>query len=414
LRGLLDGARPPHVFAEQDGHIVELCGEPIPAKPGSATGWIIVARLWGAAQLATLSNLTESAIDFVSPDAPITAHTGSDSVTVVLPLRDWQGRTLRQVVLRHDTPEHALLLKFDAWHARVFLVFGLLVILGLGLALQAWVLRPLAAIRASLASGEPTPLLPLRDDHTELGAVATLVNASFAQRDALRREVVERTRAEQDLRQSQAELRRTMAESASLGRDLHDGVIQSLYAAGMSLAGIRALLRPDQAEAAVRLEQSRAALNETIRDVRNFITGLEPESLQERSFAQAVTTLLSFMQSVRIFHPVTAIDDTVAAQLTLGQRAHALQIAREAVSNALRHGEAAEVAVTLRRTTGGIEFAIRDTGRGFVPGSTAQAPGSGHGLPNFTRRAQEIGAELVLHSEVGRGTTVRLIFPPPP
>ena len=416
LRGLLDGARPPHVFTERDGTLVELSGEPIPGPIADAPspGWLFVARTWGAAHLVTLSSLTESEVTLVGPTLALPAETDLANVVIARPLVDWQGRILRQVVVRHGTPELALLLKTDTWQARVFLVFGLLVLVGFGLALQAWVLRPLAAIRASLARGGPAPLTAHMVDRTELGVIAQLVDASFAQRDTLRREVAERTRAESALRQSQEELRRTLDERAALGRDLHDGVIQSLYATGMSLAGVRALLKPDQAEAAVRLEQSRGALNETIRDVRNFITGLEPESLHERSFSQAVATLLSFMQSLRTFRAVTAIDDAAAARLTLPQRAQALQIAREAVSNALRHGEAAEVAVSLHTTPAGIAFEIRDNGRGFVPGASTPVTGSGHGLVNFTRRAHEIGAELTLDSAVGRGTIVRLLFPPLP
>lgn len=414
LRGLLDGARPPHVFAEHDGTLVELCGEPIPGPVANAPspGWIILSRPWGAAHLATLSSLTESEVSLAAPGSTLPTEADSGNVILSRPLADWQGRTLRHLVVRHETPELSLLLKTDQWQARVFLVFGLLVLAGLALALNAWVLRPLAAIRESLARDEPTPLAPLRGDRTELGTIATLVTDSFEKRDALRREVAERTRAELALRHSQEELRRTIDERASLGRDLHDGVIQALYAAGMSLAGVRVLLKPDQAEAAVRLEQSRAALNETIRDVRNFITGLEPEALHGQSFAQAVAALLSFMQSVRTFEPTAAIDDAASARLTLSQRAHALQIAREAVSNALRHGAAPAITVALRVHQGAVELEIRDNGRGFIPGAAVSAPGSGHGLANFTRRAREIGAELVLHSEVGVGTTVRLIFPP--
>lgn len=413
LRGLLDGARPPHVFLEHAGGIWELCGEPIaPAALGLPTpGWLLLGRRWGAAHLATLSSLTGADVRLEPAHSPVPAAAELGGVVISHPLTDWQGRILKLVVLRHHSPEMALLLTTDAWQARVFLVFGLLVLVGLGLALHVWVLRPLAAIRESLTRGESGPLAPLQADRTELGALATLVAASFAQRDALRREVELRTRTETELRQSQEELRRTIDERASLGRDLHDGVIQSLYAAGMSLASVRSMLKPEQEDASVRLEQSRAALNETIRDVRNFITGLEPEALRERSFSQAVTALLSFMQSVKMFRAITTIDEATAALLTLGQRVHALQIAREAVSNALRHGEAAEVAVSLAVTDAGIEFEIRDNGRGFIPGATRPTPGSGHGLANFTRRAQEIGAELILRSELGQGTSIRLIFP---
>lgn len=411
LGGLLDGAHPPHFFAEQGGSLFELCGSPVAGATGQAPprAWLLVARFWGPAHLATLASLLEAEVR-LEPPGSVTTGGGPGTVTITRALADGQGRALRQLLVRRDPPELAFLLRPDSWQARVFVVFGLLLLLAFGLALQAWVLRPLAAIQEGLATGNTQPLAALQGEQTELARIATLVTHSFEQREALQQEVETRTRTETELRQNREELRRTLEERAALARDLHDGVIQSLYAAGMGLAGIRAQLQPGQEATGARLEETRVALNQTIRDVRNFITGLEPEALKEQSFAQAVTALLGFMQSVRAFEAVIAIDDAVAGRLTLRQRIHALQIAREAASNALRHGEAPEIRVSLRTGERGITFEVRDNGRGFVPGAAPRSPGSGHGLANFTRRAREIGADLVVQSEVGQGTTVTLVF----
>ena len=411
LRGLLQGARPPHVFAEHDGRIVELFGAPITPNGAAASAWLMVAHHWTEARLATLASLTESEVR-LAPPGPDVARVQPDDdaagiVVFTRPLTDWQGRTLRVLVARHRVPQLATLLETDTWQAWIFLVFGLLVIVALGLGLHTWVLRPLRVIRAGLASGETAPLAPLRDDRSEFGQVASLIEGSFAQRDALRREIAERERVEAALREREAELHRTIEERAKFGRDLHDGVIQSLYATGMGLRGIRALLTPEQIEAAARLEQTRAALNETIHDVRNFIIGLEPEALKLQTFSQAVVVLLEIVQGMRPLRSKVDIDEALAARLTLAQRFHALQIAREAISNAIRHGEAAFVRVELKPQGEFVRLEVFDDGRGF---DAAHRAGRGHGFASFTQRARELGAELIIDSAPGQGTTIRLVF----
>jgi signal transduction histidine kinase len=238
--------------------------------------------------------------------------------------------------------------------------------------------------------------------------VARLALEAFAQRRALRTEIEQRTQAQAALEQSEAALRQNLEERARLGRDLHDGVIQSLYAAGMGLAGIRTQLSVEQAEAAARLEQTRAVLNDTIHDVRNFIHGLEPEALRQQTFAQAIAALLELMRSHRDFRSRIDIADDLARRLSLAQRVHALQIAREAVSNALRHSAASEIAITLGQTGNLIEFAVSDNGAGFNP---LAGGASGVGLENFAQRARELGAELSVHTTPGAGTCVKLCLP---
>ncbi|MBP6507314.1 MAG: hypothetical protein KA257_07090 [Opitutaceae bacterium] len=404
-------APPDSFFSNSTDGLLEICVRPIPLETETPQqNWLMTAQLWDAAHLAVLSNLTDGRAT-LEADPAKTAVT-STAVIHSRPLKDWQGQPVCWLQIAYPSPAAGSLLLNQTPQTRLFFAFGLLLVVAFGLSLHRWVLRPLSQISASLASGEAAPIAKLHTTNDELGSVARLVVTSFAQRDSLQSEIAERRKAEAALIDSETNLRRTLDERTQLGRDLHDGVIQSLYATGMGLSGIRALLKPDQTEAAARLEQSREALNQTIHDVRNFITGLEPEALREQTFSQAVSALLEFMQNIRPAEMICAIDEIAAARLTLFQRANILHITREAVSNALRHGAAQKVHVTLHTTpAGGAVLSIDDDGHGFS--KIADQGNNGHGLENFAGRANEISADFTMHSAPGRGTRLTFTFTPP-
>jgi signal transduction histidine kinase len=393
---LVGGAARPHFFLESQSGLLEIRGAPI-STDGAANlplhGWLLVARRWDDAYLKNLADLTESAVSLSAPDDPPNSPANTHLI-LHRSLDDWRGRPLRMLTIDYDTSKLPEVLAPAMFQAHIFVAFGLLVIAALGLGLQRWVVRPLNWISDSLKRGDTTPIGPLLHEKSELGGVARLVESDFAQREALRR--------------SEESLRRTLDEHERLGRDLHDGVIQSLYAAGLGLSGIRALVHTNPTEAEERLEQTRQALNETIRDVRNFINGLEPEALKQQTFTHAVETLIEFRKSVRPFRATIEIDEKLAARLTHEQRVHALQITREAVSNALRHGQAGQVTIALRPLNSrGVELSVTDDGHGFDP----SAPGNGGvGLQSFAGRARELDANLSIESAAEKGTRVKLTF----
>ncbi|HXB02723.1 MAG TPA: CHASE4 domain-containing protein [Opitutaceae bacterium] len=393
---LVGGSARPHFFIESRSGLLEVRVAPISTDRAASTplhGWWLVARRWDDAYLKNLADLTESTVSLSapgdSPGPPVGSH-----LFLHQSLDDWRGRPLRMLTIDYDTSKLHEVLAPVMFQARIFFAFGLLVIVALGLGLQRWVVHPLNLISESLKRGDTAPIAPLLQEKSELGGVARLVVSDFAQREALRR--------------SEESLRHTLDEHERLGRDLHDGVIQSLYATGLGLSGIREMVRTDPAEAEERLEQTRHALNETIRDVRNFINGLEPEALKQQTFTHAVEALIEFRKSVRPFKATIEIDENLAARLTHEQRVHALQITREAVSNALRHGQATQVTIVLRpRNSRGVELAITDDGHGFDP---AEAGNGGIGLQSFAERARELGAELSIESAAEKGTRVKLAF----
>jgi len=395
----------PRFFVAEHGALAEVAARRIRAgaAPAVADHWLVAARVWDAPYLQHLGALLDSTVALEGPEAVNRAPGERDDVLLVRPLLDWAGRPIASLRIDHALPPSEKPVALQTW---TMLGFGLLLLIATVVALQQWVVRPLRQISDSLAREDARVVASLESDTSEFGEVARLVRSSFAQRDALAGEITERKRTQESLEKTELDLRRSMEERVRLGRDLHDGIIQSLYAAGMGLAGIRPLLQPEQTEAAARLEQTRAALNETIHDVRNFIVGLEPEALKLQSFTHAVHRLLEIMQAIRPIAADVTIDETLAERLTLSQRVHALQIAREAVSNALRHGNATEIGIALRRAGLFAEFEIRDNGHGF----DVHAAGPGRGLANFAQRARELGGELGVESEPGRGTTVRLTF----
>src|SRR5690606_22961979 len=95
--------------------------------------------------------------------------------------------------------------------------------------------------------------------------------------------------------------------------------------------------------------------------------------------------------------------------LSSAQSIEFLQIAREALSNALRHGAASKILIHLSSTPAALQLAIHDNGTGFDPA----APPTGHGLANMRARAAQLGATLHLESSPTTGTRLTLTLPSP-
>ncbi|HWA86284.1 MAG TPA: sensor histidine kinase, partial [Opitutus sp.] len=276
-------------------------------------------------------------------------------------------------------------------------------------ALTALVLA--AALFASLAfrrphGGDSRP--PFSTARSEINTLATLAAASAAQGEALARERDVRHRAEADASLTQQRLNRSLEEQIALGRDLHDGIIQSLYAAGLTIESARTLARSDPAEADRRLAQCLDTLNRTIRDIRAYIRGLAPENLRHSDFSQALAALIEELGAGRTAQFELKIDEAATSVLSPEQQTEALQVAREAISNSLRHGHASRVTVRLHPGDGAICLLVQDNGAGFDP---ARRESSGHGLVNMQARAGRLHADVRIESRPGEGTRVVLTLP---
>jgi signal transduction histidine kinase len=191
-----------------------------------------------------------------------------------------------------------------------------------------------------------------------------------------------------------------------IARELHDGVIQALFAVGMGLQG--AALRSADAETSERIEASVAELDRVIRDLRNYIFGLRPGILGDDRLDAALRSLAEDFEHKSGIVTVVDLDDAVALGLA-DVAGDVLQLAREALSNVGRHSAATTCRVSLYRRDGSAVLEVDDDGKAFDPSSVRR----GDGLTNMERRAASLGGSSSFDSTPGLGTTVRILLPLP-
>jgi signal transduction histidine kinase len=190
-------------------------------------------------------------------------------------------------------------------------------------------------------------------------------------------------------------------ERERIGKDLHDGIIQSLYAVGLSLEDVPDLMTENAAEATRRVDRAIDAINITIRDIRNFIFGLRPTLLDEADLPSGLVMLAEEVRVNTTLEVDVRIEGAIPA-LTDARAQEVLSVAREALSNVIRHARASRVAVLLRSEGRALELAIEDDGVGFDP--LVVLDGDHQGLRNMRARADALGGALELDSKPGLGT----------
>ncbi len=206
----------------------------------------------------------------------------------------------------------------------------------------------------------------------------------------------------------QRELRRlaVLDERERIATELHDGVIQGLFATGLNLQAT-ALMIPDSAVQR-RIDDAITQLDGSIRDLRNYIFGLRPGALADRQLQQTLKDMASEFEDSAQIRVDLAIDEAVAAELA-GRAGEVVQLTREAMSNVRRHSGASRAWLSLRRKGRTAVLQIRDNGDGFNTGDSVGE--SHHGLRNLRKRVVSIGGSLELSSTIGKGTTVRAVIP---
>ena len=185
-------------------------------------------------------------------------------------------------------------------------------------------------------------------------------------------------------------------ERERISTDLHDGIIQNLYAVGLSLEDVAELVRDDPEEVEQRVERAIDSLHHTIRDIRNFIFGLRPELLGGTTLLGGLAALVdefrhNSMIDVELRAPEPSVDPGPAVT------PHLLGVVSEGLANVARHSGATMASVTLESwPDGGLLLAIEDNGHGFDAAATGAL---GHqGMANMRSRVATIGATMTLAS----------------
>lgn len=387
-------------FLESPAGLLEMRAEPVlPShdlkREEPARGWFIAARLWDEKFLGLLADTLQSRVT-LGPAASREEEAPLIRLQRVLP--DWRGRPLQTLQVEYISQPLVELLKSNQGESFLLYVCGAVIISVIVFGLSLWVIRPLQLLGRSLETGRSDSLAELQRSPDEFGHLARQVAESFVQRDALRT--------------SEEHQRQLLDLRGRLARDLHDGIIQTVYAAGLGLESARQLRATDPAAAEQRLATCQQMLNDTLWQVRNFIDALEPQEESTQTLTQALATLAANMRSLQSIGIVAETDHALDRQIGKHQEMHLLQMAREAVSNALRHSGAKQVRITLHPAADGqAVFEVADDGTGFDP---ALRSGTGRGLANLASRAREIGGQLHIDSAPGKGARITIPFSPKP
>jgi two-component system sensor histidine kinase DevS len=206
-------------------------------------------------------------------------------------------------------------------------------------------------------------------------------------------------------------------ERERIGKDLHDGVIQSIYAVGLSLEDVPELVETDgdRDEAIARVDRAIDALNLVIADIRSYILRLSAAAGPEDD---PVASLARLGEELGL-HAVVDLDldleggaDAIRA-LEPDRRSDLLFIVREALSNVARHADASRLLLELDEIDGDLVLTIEDNGRGFDPAAVPgpDAAGRHQGLANMRARAVGMGGTLTIGRPEGSGTRIIVRVP---
>lgn len=274
----------------------------------------------------------------------------------------------------------------------VVLTIGLVVMLAVDLFLLRRVLAPLrrlAAVMGSVEPGQPGRRAePAAGAGREVVALAEALNSMLDRLEDERRESGRRALHAQE------------GERARVARELHDEVGQTLTA--VALRAEQAAADPSKQPAA--LGEITDTVLRSLEDVKRIGRELRPEALDDLGLVNALIALCSRLSRQSRMRVRRSLDGDLP-ELSDEVELVIYRVAQEALTNALRHAEATEASVSLRRSGDEVVLTVGDNGRGLP-----QHRGEG-GLGGMRERAMLIGAELSVSSQQGRGTEIRLTIP---
>lgn len=189
-------------------------------------------------------------------------------------------------------------------------------------------------------------------------------------------------------------------ERTRIARDIHDGALQQVYAAGLLAQSLRKKVGTEHLDSLNRLI---SMVNQAIDQLRAFLPQLNP-TVHE---IELLPALIPVIEEARKTMPVNINwDNDLNPSLKPEQIAHLIALTREAMSNAIRHSRTDKIEISLTKSGDYFQVSIRDFGKG-MPVRIDE----GYGLRNMHDRARLLGAEIHFDSVPGKGTTVRLDFP---
>ncbi len=202
-----------------------------------------------------------------------------------------------------------------------------------------------------------------------------------------------------------------LEERDRIGMDLHDGIIQSIYAVGLTLEHARLLVNENPEQSTTRIEQAIKDLNHTIRDIRAYILDLRPRQLKGENVVDGIQRLVIEFKANTLVDVYLKASSEEFKDLPEAKAVALFHICQEALANIAKHAKAHRVDIVLWKTSDRALLEVKDDGRGFDLDKVKKS--IGHGLSNMETRAANAGGDVDITAEPGQGTSVLAWVPLP-
>lgn len=200
------------------------------------------------------------------------------------------------------------------------------------------------------------------------------------------------------------------SERDRIAREMHDGVVQSLFSISLGLELCKKQVSRDPAAVADRLEDLQQQLNNSMTELRRFIYDLRPMKLMELGLLGATEYWVREITQGRPIRGTVTVDGTLP-HLDPSQEACLYRVAKEAVSNVVRHSGAQSFDVMIQNTGDLITLTVSDDGDGFDSALVMGGGTQGLGLKSISDRVSRDGGTLSVSSNAGRGTVIQVQLP---
>jgi two-component system sensor kinase len=230
------------------------------------------------------------------------------------------------------------------------------------------------------------------------------------------RDISERKRAENELRESRERLQQLSAsllavreeEKARIARELHDELGQALTGLKMDLAQLTGRLTPEQPGVIDRVNAMNALIESTVASVRRLATELRPLMLDDLGLAPTIEWLagdFSKRTGIEVQLSLPDFESEEDSELSTAL----FRVLQESLTNVARHARARRVEVELTFSDVDVRLTVRDDGAGI--GARAENAPKSFGLLGMRERAAMLGGELRVDSRPGAGTSIAMVVP---
>lgn len=201
-----------------------------------------------------------------------------------------------------------------------------------------------------------------------------------------------------------------LQERERFGMDLHDGIIQSIYAVGLMLEDVQRRVESDPGMVREKIGTTIQSLNAVIGDLRNYILNLRPHHFQGRDVVQGVYELARALRANTFINVAVQANGVKPECVTPEQTVEILHITQEALTNVHKHSRASEVEISIEMLNDRVlQLAIEDNGISIT--RERLRGGQGHGLRNMRERTKALDGEIEIGPVPDGGTRIVVRIP---